>query len=97
MQVHFIFFYHFKDTIRTFTYYNAIIQNHSDFKDKVVLDVGTGSGFLFLLFNFFKGCYHFLLLKQVQKKSMLLKQAILLVLQKFFLLYLIVFLDVGQS
>ncbi|XP_066497905.1 histone-arginine methyltransferase CARM1 isoform X2 [Hoplias malabaricus] len=35
-----------QDYIRTGTYQRAILQNHTDFKDKVVLDVGCGSGIL---------------------------------------------------
>lgn len=35
-----------QDYIRTSTYQRAILGNLSDFKDKVVLDVGAGSGIL---------------------------------------------------
>lgn len=35
-----------EDHKRTGAYYNACIQNMAQFKDKVVLDVGTGSGIL---------------------------------------------------
>ena len=35
-----------QDMIRTTTYQRAIISNTSDFKDKIVLDVGAGSGIL---------------------------------------------------
>ncbi|PIO28500.1 hypothetical protein AB205_0000180, partial [Aquarana catesbeiana] len=35
-----------QDYVRTGTYQRAILQNHMDFKDKVVLDVGCGSGIL---------------------------------------------------
>ncbi|XP_047906933.1 histone-arginine methyltransferase CARM1 isoform X1 [Anser cygnoides] len=35
-----------QDFVRTATYHRAILQNHIDFKDKVVLDVGSGSGIL---------------------------------------------------
>lgn len=35
-----------EDHKRTGAYYNAVIQNRRLFKDKVVLDVGTGSGIL---------------------------------------------------
>lgn len=35
-----------KDTVRTLSYRNAIIQNPHLFKDKVVLDVGCGTGIL---------------------------------------------------
>ncbi|XP_053150236.1 histone-arginine methyltransferase CARM1-like isoform X2 [Hemicordylus capensis] len=35
-----------QDFVRTATYHRAILQNHIDFKDKVVLDVGCGSGIL---------------------------------------------------
>lgn len=34
------------DTIRTNTYKNAILNNKADFIDKVVMDVGAGSGIL---------------------------------------------------
>ncbi|KAF6257552.1 protein arginine N-methyltransferase [Scenedesmus sp. NREL 46B-D3] len=44
------YLYHQKDMLedhkRTGAYYNAVIQNRRQFKDKVVLDVGTGSGIL---------------------------------------------------
>ncbi|KAG7396702.1 Histone-arginine methyltransferase carm1 [Phytophthora boehmeriae] len=35
-----------QDHVRTGTYERAMLSNSSDFKDKVVLDVGTGSGIL---------------------------------------------------
>ena len=35
-----------QDTVRTAAYHDAIVQNAVDFHDKVVLDVGTGSGIL---------------------------------------------------
>ena len=35
-----------KDEVRTNTYKNAIYQNAHLFKDKVVLDVGCGTGIL---------------------------------------------------
>lgn len=35
-----------QDYIRTSTYQRAILSNLPDFKDKVVLDVGAGSGIL---------------------------------------------------
>lgn len=35
-----------KDTIRTLTYQRAIEGNPEDFKDKVVLDIGCGTGIL---------------------------------------------------
>lgn len=35
-----------QDFIRTSTYQRAMLQNHSDFQDKVVIDVGAGSGIL---------------------------------------------------
>lgn len=37
-----------KDTVRTKTYQNVIYQNTFLFKDKVVLDVGAGTGILSL-------------------------------------------------
>lgn len=35
-----------KDQVRTMSYQNAIIQNKDKFKDKVVLDIGCGTGIL---------------------------------------------------
>lgn len=35
-----------KDSARTKTYKKAILENETDFKDKIVLDVGTGTGIL---------------------------------------------------
>ncbi len=35
-----------QDSVRTGTYQNAFLANSVDFQDKVVLDVGTGSGIL---------------------------------------------------
>lgn len=35
-----------QDTVRTLSYRNAIIQNKDLFKDKIVLDVGCGTGIL---------------------------------------------------
>merc|ERR1719410_749043 len=37
-----------KDTVRTTTYQNSILQNKNLFKDKVVLDIGCGTGILCL-------------------------------------------------
>lgn len=37
-----------KDTVRTKTYQNVIYQNRFLFKNKVVLDVGAGTGILSL-------------------------------------------------
>ena len=37
-----------QDYVRTGTYRQAFLSNASDFKDKVVLDVGTGTGILAL-------------------------------------------------
>ncbi len=37
-----------KDTVRTKTYQNAILRNPFLFKDKIVLDVGCGTGILSL-------------------------------------------------
>lgn len=34
------------DEVRTPTYRNAILNNAIDFKDKIVMDVGAGSGIL---------------------------------------------------
>ena len=36
----------FQDTVRTQSYMDAILGNPNVFKDKVVLDVGCGSGIL---------------------------------------------------
>jgi histone-arginine methyltransferase CARM1 len=35
-----------QDFVRTSTYQKAILSNLTDFRDKVVLDVGAGSGIL---------------------------------------------------
>lgn len=35
-----------KDEVRTLTYRNAIYHNRHLFKDKVVMDVGSGTGIL---------------------------------------------------
>lgn len=35
-----------KDSVRTKAYKNAIMHNESLFKDKIVLDVGSGTGIL---------------------------------------------------
>lgn len=35
-----------KDTVRTESYMNAIVNNREFFKDKIVLDVGCGTGIL---------------------------------------------------
>ena len=35
-----------KDEVRTMTYRNAIYHNRHLFKDKVVLDIGSGTGIL---------------------------------------------------
>ncbi len=35
-----------QDYIRTSTYQRAILSNMTDFRDKIVLDVGAGSGIL---------------------------------------------------
>ncbi len=37
-----------KDSVRTRTYMNAIMRNEFLFKDKIVLDVGCGTGILSL-------------------------------------------------
>lgn len=37
-----------QDQVRTGTYYAAILENTADFRDKVVMDVGAGSGILSL-------------------------------------------------
>lgn len=43
-----------KDTVRTKAYKNAIMQNEKLFKDKIVLDVGSGTGIL----SIFAGYFH---------------------------------------
>ena len=35
-----------KDKIRTLTYRDAIVQNRHLFRDKVIMDVGSGTGIL---------------------------------------------------
>lgn len=35
-----------KDKVRTLAYRDAILKNHEDFKDKIVLDIGAGTGIL---------------------------------------------------
>lgn len=35
-----------KDTVRTRSYQRAIMDNPEDFKDKVVMDIGAGTGIL---------------------------------------------------
>lgn len=35
-----------KDTVRTRTYQRAIMDNPMDFKDKIVMDIGAGTGIL---------------------------------------------------
>ena len=35
-----------KDTVRTHSYQRAIEDNKDDFKDKIVLDIGAGTGIL---------------------------------------------------
>lgn len=35
-----------QDYVRTSTYERAMMENSNDFKDKIVLDVGTGTGIL---------------------------------------------------
>jgi protein arginine N-methyltransferase 1 len=37
-----------KDTVRTRSYMNSILDNKHMFKDKVVLDIGCGTGILSL-------------------------------------------------
>jgi len=73
------------DHVRTSTYQRAILENISDFKDKVVLDVGTGSGKVVCIYKkkkenlltpfYFKESLRFLLLKQEQNESTQSKQA----------------------
>jgi histone-arginine methyltransferase CARM1 len=48
-----------QDTVRTAAYYQAILNNAAAFKDKIVMDVGAGSGTCYLihhcLYTNFKG------------------------------------------
>ena len=37
-----------QDYVRTATYHHAITDNEADFKDKLVMDVGAGTGILSL-------------------------------------------------
>ena len=37
-----------KDTVRTLAYKHAIEYNTNDFKDKIVMDIGAGTGILSL-------------------------------------------------
>ena len=53
-----------QDMIRTGTYYAAIMGNFTDFKDKVVMDVGSGTGIL-SLFAAQVGAANFCLLPEV--------------------------------
>lgn len=46
-----------KDTIRTKAYMNSIMDNPHLFKDKIVLDIGSGTGVL----SIFAGIYLLLL------------------------------------
>mgnify|MGYP002078514410 CR=1 FL=1 len=61
-----------KDSIRTKSYKNAIMQNESLFKDKIVLDVGSGTGIL----SIFAGNFVFMQPKQGPSMSMELKKPI---------------------
>ncbi len=45
-----------EDSVRTSTFHKAIMYNQADFKDKVVMDVGAGSGIL----SFFAAMVRFL-------------------------------------
>lgn len=45
-----------KDTVRTRTYQNSILRNAFLFKDKVVLDVGCGTGILSLFAAKVRSC-----------------------------------------
>jgi predicted RNA methylase len=62
-----------KDEVRTVTYRNAIYHNRHLFKNKVVMDVGSGTGILYVIqvFSFELNCDfpdQCLLRKLVQKK-----------------------------
>jgi hypothetical protein len=50
-----------KDSVRTVTYKNAIYHNkHLQFRDKVVLDVGCGTGILYMYISEWMGyCLHY--------------------------------------
>lgn len=47
-----------QDTVRTKTYMNAIMNNAFLFKDKIVLDIGCGTGILSLFCAKVRTCYH---------------------------------------
>lgn len=44
--MHLLFQEMLKDEVRTLTYRNAVYHNHHLFKNKVVMDVGSGTGIL---------------------------------------------------
>ncbi len=48
-----------KDTIRTKSYMNAILKNPHLFQNKIVLDIGSGTGIL----SIFAGNFNFYLVK----------------------------------
>lgn len=61
-----------KDTIRTKSYMKAITKNPDLFKDKIVLDVGSGTGIL----SIFAGVYCFIQLKVAPSMSTASKRPI---------------------
>ena len=61
-----------KDTVRTKAYMKAIVNNPEQFKDKIVLDVGSGTGIL----SIFAGRYLFIQLRVALSMFMALKRQI---------------------
>ena len=61
-----------KDTVRTKAYMKAIVDNPELFKDKIVLDVGSGTGIL----SIFAGSYWFIQLRVAPSMFMALKRQI---------------------
>lgn len=59
-----------KDTIRTKAYMKAITKNSELFKDKIVMDVGSGTGIL----SIFAGTLSITQLKVEQNMCMVLKK-----------------------
>jgi len=47
-----------KDTVRTRAYQRAIEDNPEDFKDKIVMDIGCGTGILSIIFAACAGAKH---------------------------------------
>ncbi|XBW35783.1 hypothetical protein QEN19_001355 [Hanseniaspora menglaensis] len=47
-----------QDSVRTKSYLDAIVNNKDYFKDKVVMDIGTGSGILSMFISKYTDCKH---------------------------------------